>query len=89
MTGDQRRRDRPAELVEVFARFAAFLRAGLALVLPRFELFLRVATRFFALAMSVSCEVCRRQAKSWISISRNSRHRIVHILRAATGGEMI
>jgi hypothetical protein len=43
-------------------RFAAFLRAGLALALPRFELFLRVATRFFALAMAVSCEVCRRQA---------------------------
>jgi hypothetical protein len=31
-------------------RFAAFLRAGLTLALPRFELFLRVATRFFALA---------------------------------------
>ena len=28
----------------------------------RFERFLRVATRFFALAMAVSCEVCRRQA---------------------------
>jgi hypothetical protein len=43
-------------------RFAAALRVGLALALPRFELFLRVATRFFALAMAVSCEVCRRQA---------------------------
>jgi hypothetical protein len=43
-------------------RFAAFMRAGLALALPRFELFLRVATRFFALAMAVPCEVCRRQA---------------------------
>jgi hypothetical protein len=36
--------------------FAAFLRAGSALGLPRFELFLRVATRFFALAMIVPCE---------------------------------
>jgi hypothetical protein len=45
-----------------------FLRACLALALPRLELFLRVATRFFALAMAVSREVCRRQAKSWISI---------------------
>jgi hypothetical protein len=43
-------------------RFAAALRVGLALALPRFELFLRVATRFFALAMAISCEVCRRQA---------------------------
>jgi hypothetical protein len=34
-------------------RFVAFLRAGLALALPRFELFLRVTTRFFALAMIV------------------------------------
>jgi hypothetical protein len=33
-------------------RFAAFLRTVLALALPRFELFLRVATRF-ALAMAV------------------------------------
>jgi len=39
------------------ARFAAFLRAGLALVFPRFDAFLRVAIRFFALAMAVSCEV--------------------------------
>ena len=43
-------------------RFAAFLRAVLALALPRFELFLRIATRFFALTMAVSCEECRRQA---------------------------
>jgi hypothetical protein len=43
-------------------RFAAFLRAGLVLALPRFELFLRVATRFCALAMAVSCEICRRHA---------------------------
>jgi hypothetical protein len=37
-------------------RFASFLRAGLALALPRFELFFRVATRFFDLAMAVSCK---------------------------------
>jgi hypothetical protein len=41
-------------------RFAASLRAGSALALPRFELFLRVATRFFALALP--CEICCRQA---------------------------
>ncbi len=34
-------------------RFAAFLRAGLTLALPRFKLFLRVAARIFALAMAV------------------------------------
>ena len=69
-------------------RFAAFLRAGLALALPRFELFLRATIRFFALAMAVFCEVCRREAKS--SISRNSRHRIVHnTARSPPGGEMI
>jgi hypothetical protein len=39
------------------ARLDAFLRAGLALAFPRFEAFLRVA-RFFALAMTVPCEVC-------------------------------
>jgi hypothetical protein len=38
------------------------LRVGLALALPRFELFLRVATRFFALAIAVSGEVRCRQA---------------------------
>jgi hypothetical protein len=43
-------------------RFIAFLRAGLALALPRFELFLRIAIRFFALTMAVSCEECRWQA---------------------------
>ena len=42
--------------------FAAFLRAGLALALPRFELFLRAATRFFALATAVPCDVCYLQA---------------------------
>jgi hypothetical protein len=31
------------------ARFAAILRTGLVLALPRFERFLRIATRFFAL----------------------------------------
>lgn len=40
------------------ARFAAFLRKGLALAFPRFEAFLRVATRFFALAMAISREMC-------------------------------
>jgi len=39
------------------ARLAVFLPAGLALALPRFELFLRAATRFFALAMAASCEI--------------------------------
>jgi hypothetical protein len=38
------------------------LRAGLTLALRRFELFLRVATRFFALAMAVPSESMRRQA---------------------------
>jgi hypothetical protein len=37
------------------ARFAAALRAGLALVLPRFELFLRTAAVFFTFGMAVSC----------------------------------
>jgi hypothetical protein len=43
------------------ARFATFLRAGLALAF-RFEVFLRATIRFFALAMAVSCEICRRHA---------------------------
>jgi hypothetical protein len=39
---------------------AAFLAAGLTLAFLRFGAFLRVALRFFALAMRVSCEVgCR------------------------------
>jgi hypothetical protein len=42
------------------ACFAAILRAGLALALPRFELFLCAATRFFALAMAISLEACGR-----------------------------
>ena len=42
------------------ACFAAILRAGLALALPRFELFLRAATRFFALAMAILPEAYRR-----------------------------
>ena len=54
-----------------FVRFAVFLRAGLALALPRLELFLRVATRFFALAIAVSCEAAARQAKSRISKTPN------------------
>jgi len=37
--------------------FAAFLRAGLALALPRFELFVRVATPFRALAMVISYKI--------------------------------
>ena len=37
--------------------FAAFLRAGLALALPRFDLLLRAATRFFALAIAVPYDV--------------------------------
>ena len=40
------------------ARFADFLSAGLARTLPRFKFFLRAATRFFALAMAVSYQVC-------------------------------
>jgi hypothetical protein len=48
-------------------RFAAFLRAGLALVLPRFQLFLRAATPFFDLAIAISCEVCRRKANFDVS----------------------
>jgi hypothetical protein len=36
------------------------LPAGLALALPRFELFLRAATRIFALAMAISPEACGR-----------------------------
>jgi hypothetical protein len=43
---------------------AANLRAGLALALPRFQLFLRSATRFFALATALSCKECRRQVIS-------------------------
>jgi hypothetical protein len=43
-------------------RVFALLRADLVLALPRFELLLRVAIRFFALAIAVSCEVCRRHA---------------------------
>src|SRR5262249_29202530 len=42
------------------ACFAAILRAGLVLALPRFKLFLRAATRFFALPMAISCKACRR-----------------------------
>jgi hypothetical protein len=38
------------------ACFDVFLRAGLELAFPRFEVFLRVARRFPALAMAVPCE---------------------------------
>ena len=37
------------------ARFATFLRESLARGFPRFATFLRVATRFFALTIAVSC----------------------------------
>src|SRR6266404_8024825 len=37
--------------------FAANLRAGLAFAVLRFKLFLRAATRFFALAMAISCNM--------------------------------
>lgn len=46
------------------ARFVAFLRAGLALALPRFELFLRGATPFRALAMVISCKIPTAEAVS-------------------------
>jgi hypothetical protein len=39
------------------ACFAASLRAGLAFALPRFELFFRAATRFFALAIAISLDI--------------------------------
>jgi hypothetical protein len=45
-------------------RFAAFLRAGLTVALLRFELFLRVAPRVFALAMLSPVQLCRRQANN-------------------------
>src|SRR5258708_6616531 len=41
------------------ACFAAILRAGLAFALPRFELFLPAATRFFALAIAISLRYTR------------------------------
>jgi hypothetical protein len=47
-------------------RFAAFLRAGLALAGTRFELFLRAARRLFALAMAASCQSL--PAASYLSI---------------------
>jgi hypothetical protein len=46
------------------ACFATILRAGLAFALPRFELFLRAATRFFALAMSISLRDTRARVIS-------------------------
>jgi hypothetical protein len=51
------------------------LREGLALAFPRFEAFLRVATRFFALAMAVSCKVCRRaMTQPTLSFNNWPRH---------------
>jgi hypothetical protein len=67
-----------------FVRFAAFLRAGSALALPRLELFFRVATRFFVLAMAVSCELCR-PASQVLDFDRAH----FYILPAVTGDEMI
>jgi hypothetical protein len=61
--------------------FAAFLRAGSALALPRFELFLRVATRFFALAMIVPCEYA---ASTPISNQANYADIILSVIRHAT-----
>jgi hypothetical protein len=59
-------------------RFVAFLRAGLALAWPRFELFLRVATRFFALAMIVPCEYA---ASTPISNQANYADIILSVIR--------
>jgi len=70
-----------------FVRFAAFLRAGLALALPRLELFLRVATRFFALAMVVTCEVCRRQAKSCFVFAQFVTQNYIHTARGPRGAK--
>jgi hypothetical protein len=67
-----------------FVCLAAFLRAGLALALPRLELFFRVATRFFVLAMAVSCELCRPASQVL-----DFDHAHFYILPAVTGGEMI
>jgi hypothetical protein len=61
--------------------FAAFLRAGSALGLPRFEFFLRVATRFFALAMIVPCEYA---ASTPISNQANYADIILSVIRHAT-----
>jgi hypothetical protein len=61
--------------------FAAFLRVGSALGLPRFELFLRVATGFFALAMIVPCEYA---ASTPISNQANYADIILSVIRHAT-----
>jgi hypothetical protein len=61
--------------------FATFLRAGSALGLPRFEFFLRVATRFFALAMIVPCEYA---ASTPISNQANYADIILSVIRHAT-----
>lgn len=55
------------------ARFATFLREDLALAFPRFEAFLRVVMRFFALAMAVSCKDYRRAIdKDYPSVIRHA-----------------
>jgi hypothetical protein len=53
----------------------------LALALLRFELFLRVATRFFALAMAAPSEVC---AGKPISKQANYADTILSVIRHAT-----
>jgi hypothetical protein len=45
-------------------RFAAILRTGLALVWPRFDFFLRTATRFFAFAIAISCRAAQAHLKT-------------------------
>jgi hypothetical protein len=51
--------------------FVAILRAGLALALPRFEPFLRTATRFFAFAMAISCEIMLPARQSYVALWQN------------------
>ncbi len=54
-------------------RFATFLREDLALAFPRFEAFLRVVTRFVALAMAVSCKDYHRAIdKDYPSVIRRA-----------------
>src|SRR3974390_935417 len=61
-------------LVFVFfgvVRLAVILRAGLALDLPRLELFLRAATRFFAFAMAISREIMLPARQRYVALFRN------------------
>src|SRR6516165_8370342 len=51
--------------------FVAILLAGLVLALPRFELFLRTATRFFAFAMAISCEIMLPARQRYVALFRN------------------